>query len=435
MGRNRQYAAELRGLLDVKRGLRVATRDEDAKPDLLSWLSVMRRFVDPAVADRLLQKARYEIAVAELRGRGSLDPAISHVQTLFDNLSIDQTPAELLDASVLAVYASGAVVQGQTTVSVTTVRGWIEKANSIVQEALANSQRKGDRCVLLEARAMLSNVPFSHLTMEERKSAFFNSWRDVVKEVKEVPYYPITEIAEILELVIPIFGMDPRFRNLADDVDQLVSDRAGKGVAADHARKRAIAHLNTGRHVAAIDQLQRTKIGWFTGEALEGSILAMLVISQSFEELGLHFAARYYAAAAFYSVLHLGSEELQLRLGQAAFRLADTFHAAGEGITFLHSIAQALLLHDAVASEPHDWTKHVAVQRSVTHALILRAIAQRLWPSVLPVFDAAIAKWRLPKRRSKNLSPCRRVGHGRRCRFLRLRVGSRRNWANIRLTI
>jgi hypothetical protein len=271
--------------LDVKRGLRVATRDDSAKPDLVAWLNVMHIFADVPAPDRLTQKARYEIAVAELRGRGSLDPALSLVASFFDALSVDQPPSELLDAGVLAVYTSGASVNAQTSAPVKTIKGWVEKISSIVDEALSKATRRGDRCLLLEARAMLGNIPLDDLSMLERCDRFFDRWQEVVQEIKETPYYPVSHVADILELVTPLFGTDARFRNLADEVDQLVSERAGKGVAADHARKRAMAHLNAGHRVAAIDELQRAKIGWFTGEALEGSILAMLVISQSFEEL------------------------------------------------------------------------------------------------------------------------------------------------------
>jgi hypothetical protein len=73
--------------LDIKQGLRTASFDESAKPDLSSWLQLMHNFVSGDMSDRLVQKARYEIAVAELRGRGSLDPARASVEQFFDNLS------------------------------------------------------------------------------------------------------------------------------------------------------------------------------------------------------------------------------------------------------------------------------------------------------------------------------------------------------------
>ena len=389
--------------LDVKRGLRIATREEAAKNDLTKWLKVMDQFVGEGISDRLRQKARYEIAVAELRGRGSLDPALTLVKALFDELSADRTPAELVDAAVLAIYASGAVLHEQTTAPLELVEGWVGKTTEIVDEALAKSQKRGDRCLLLEARAMIGNAPLFERSLEERKTRFFALWRDVVEEAKEAPYYPVNYVAEVLEIVTPMFGTDPRFRSLADDIDQLISDRSGKGVAANHAQRRAVAHLKAGQHVAAIDELQRAKVGWFTGEAMEGSILAMLVISQSFEALNLHFAARYYAAGAFYAALHVADEKVERRLGDAAFRVADTFYAAGEGITFCYSVAQALVAHGAVATDPDDWTKHGAVARAVAHATILRAVTRRLSPDYLPLIDRAIEQWGLSEGEVKRL--------------------------------
>ncbi|MBR1281352.1 hypothetical protein JQ597_04790 [Bradyrhizobium sp. AUGA SZCCT0177] len=113
--------------LDIKQGLRTASFDEQSKPDLSSWLNLMRRFVSDDISSRLVQKARYEIAVAELRGRGSLDPAGTYVQEYFSNLSGQSSAAELMDGAVLAVYARGAVGHRQTTISATTVGG-VEKS-------------------------------------------------------------------------------------------------------------------------------------------------------------------------------------------------------------------------------------------------------------------------------------------------------------------
>jgi hypothetical protein len=94
--------------------------------------------------------------------------------------------------------------------------------------------------------------------------------------------------------------------------------------------------------------------------------------------------------------LNQEDENLKLRLGQAAIRLADTFYAAGEGITFLYSIGEALQAHEAVANDPDDWNKHSAVSRSMTHAVILYAVGTRLAPDLLPQIDRAVETWPLP---------------------------------------
>ena len=87
--------------LDLKRGLRMATFVEEARHDLRKWIDAMRSFLTDEAPDRLKQKARYEIAVAELRGNGSLDPALSLVETFLANATSGQAAAELLDAAVL----------------------------------------------------------------------------------------------------------------------------------------------------------------------------------------------------------------------------------------------------------------------------------------------------------------------------------------------
>jgi hypothetical protein len=71
--------------LDIKRALRTATHEQENRRDLRKWIDTMRRFLADEVPDRLKQKARYEIAVAELRGNGSLDPALPLVETFLAN--------------------------------------------------------------------------------------------------------------------------------------------------------------------------------------------------------------------------------------------------------------------------------------------------------------------------------------------------------------
>jgi hypothetical protein len=371
---------------------------------LAKWIKIMALFLDGRSPDRLAQKVRYEIAVAELRGHGSLDPALPLINEFFNELTFEDTPAELLDGSVLAVYAWGARAHGATSIAEDIIEGWVRLVERILDSAIASVYRRGDRCMLLEARAMLGSAPIDvELGSEEHQSRFFANWQDVVSEVKENPFYPVSHIADVLERIAPVLGQHPSYRPIVDEVDTLIAARSGAGAVADRARKRAIAQLDAEQYVSAIDELQRTKVGWLTGEALEGSILSMLVISQAFEALHLHYAARYYAAGALFLALHQEDENLKRRLGQAAFRLADTFYAAGEGITFLYSIGEALVAHEAVANDPNDWIKHSAVQRSMTHAVILRAVAGRVAPNLLSQIDRAIETWPLAIKERESL--------------------------------
>jgi hypothetical protein len=393
-----------RDFLDIKEGLRTATFEEEAKVDLVAWIALMRRFLEHDLVDRIAQKARYEVAVAELRGRGSLDPAIPLVAAFFDNLKIDSLPIELLDAAVLAVYAGASRGHGQSTVGLDKVQSWAKLVEDILADKLQSITNSGDRCMLLEAHAMLGGVRLvDDLSINDLKARFFPDWSAVLAAAKDTPLFPVNVVADILERMTTIVGDDPRFRQLADDADALIAERVGAGVAADRARRRAVAYLDADRYVAAIDELQQTKVGWFSGDTLDGSVMAMLVISDAFEALGLHIAARYYAAGAIFVASRSDREKLERLIAKAAFRLSATFYCAGEGLSYIHCLRGALEAHAALEDEPDDWNRHPTVQRAVRHALVLRALARRAAPHLLPPIDAGIAKWPLPKEEQEAL--------------------------------
>jgi hypothetical protein len=147
--------------LDIKRGLRTATFEDEAKLDLGGWIEAMRGFLADGVPVRLVQKARYEIAVAELRGRGSLDPAVPLVRTFLDAVSSGRPPSELLDAAVLTVYAWGSKNHGQSSIEAKQLIAWLDRIDGVLASALAGSISipRADRCLLLEAQAILAFLP------------------------------------------------------------------------------------------------------------------------------------------------------------------------------------------------------------------------------------------------------------------------------------
>lgn len=384
--------------LEIKQGLRTATFEDDAKRDLGGWIEAMRSFLPDGIPERLRQKARYEISVAELRGHGSLDPAMPLVQTFLAAASSDRPAIELLDAAALTVYAWGSRDHGESSASPEQLVEWLKRNDDVLVDALAVTTSRGDCCLLLEAQALTAFLPRdTDSAPNDSLDRFLDRWQAVVDVVRETPLFPINHIADIFEIAATLIAPNERLRSLISQVDVLVAERAGKGAAADRARNRAVRYLKAGRYVAAIDEFHHTKADWFTGEGIEGSILAMLLLSQSYEDLGLHMAARYYAAGALFTALHVDTERTSRFVAQAAFRVADTFYVAGEGITYVHSLSVALAAHHGVASHPHDWTKHPQVQRSFCHAVVLRAIARHIAPRMVPLIDDAIATWPLPQ--------------------------------------
>lgn len=381
--------------LSVKRGLRTATYEDEAKPNISGWLKAMGSFLHDTVPDRLKQRARYEIAVGELRGKGSLDPALSLVDDFFQALSADSPPAELLDAAVLTVYCWSAPAHGQASLPEETTRARLLALEDLLDDAYKLHTSSGDHCTICEARAMMGLIPRDDASRQQTLDRFFHLWEEVIRRVKKTPLFPVTHIADILDVLASFIDGSSRLRALIDQVDALIGERAGKGAAAERALRRAAGHLDADRYVAAIDELQRTKAGWFTGENIERSILAMLVISEAYESLRLHFASRYYAAGALFTALNQKDDRLAARVAQAMFRLTETFFPAGEGLTYVYGCGAALKIHAGLADDAEDWSKHPEVQRCLVHAARYRAIVRRIAPALLPRVDAAIASWPL----------------------------------------
>jgi hypothetical protein len=244
-------------------GLRTAVHEEAAKPDLAGWIKRMQEFTEENVSSRLRQKARYEVSVAELRGRNNLDPALSYVHAFFDELgSAPRSPSNVLDGAVLAIYCWGAFGNHHTTISLDTVRLYIDKIVGLIEASLAETNRRGDRCTLLEARAMLAAFPRQGQTPDAVLQQVVDAWRDVVKAVRDVPSFPIAHIADLVEIFAPLAGQHETFRALRDEIDRLSDERAGAHEVADRSFRRALAHLKAGNRLTAIDELQRAKIGF-----------------------------------------------------------------------------------------------------------------------------------------------------------------------------
>lgn len=311
------------------------------------------------------------------------------------DIGAQSSPNELSDAAVLLSYGSTASRLGITSLSSSEIHAGAEKLESLIDEGLGKDLSALNRCELLEARAILSQVPLPQDTPESHLDRILERWEAVINAVKEYPLFPVDHIGQILEVITPLAGTTARFKELAAAVDSLIAERSGNRASGDRARNRAVILLKHGHKLAAIDELQRVKASWLSGESLEGSIIAMLLLSQTYLALNLPLAARYYAAGALYLALRESDDRFKRRVPQAAFAVAESFYTAGEGITFLHALSGALFAHAALTPDADDWSKHKEVQRQVAHALILRAVVLKLAPHALPLVDEAIDLWPL----------------------------------------
>lgn len=382
--------------LEIKEGLRSATRNEKHRPDLIRWIEIMRANLEATSSARFRQKSRYEIAVAELRGRGDLDPALPLVETYFTKVDVDDPiAADVLDAAVLVTFCSGAILQGQARLTREQVDVWAAQVRTLIDRELARVDRRGDRCTLLEARAVMTGVPTAGAGRDETFDATLDAWLEVLDAAAETPFFPIWHVAEFAELMAPVMATRPawrRFRNAVDDVTRI---RSGGHAVAEQSERRGLEHLEAGRLRLAIDELQRAKVGWFSGERLGESLRMMNLLSGAYADLGLVLAARYYAAGATYLALHSDDDDVRARTPGSAFQLARVFRAGGETLSSLSMMRQALSLHFTLESRPTDLEAHPMFRAALEESAIGYAVVRRLAPQVIPLSDEIIGRWPL----------------------------------------
>jgi hypothetical protein len=373
--------------LDVKLGLRTATFEETVRQDLERWIALMRGFEAHVPSRRLRQKTRYEIAVAELRGRGNLDPARNLVEAFFEELSKDESRAvDLLDAAVLSVYGWGAVLHQQTTIDLKQVEAWARQVADLVDAAEKGTNRRGERCTLLEAKAMLAGLTAITEGPEAALAHVLAAWTAVLKLVEETPQYPIAHIAELVDRFAPFFAGQVGFRPLRDRIEELVEARSGQHAVAARSYRRALAQFEAGNRLAAIDELQKAKRGWFSGDEMAKSVMAMLLLAEGYAALNLHAAARYYAAGAAYIAVNSDDEDIHALTPLASLKLADSFLGAGEGMSFLKAFFGALQVFGVLTPNAEGPARN-EIDDGLAKAAIFVHVARRLAPELKADID------------------------------------------------
>jgi len=376
--------------IEFKRGLREAVASEIHILDLDRWLSAMS-----AEADRrdgpFWRRAVYEIMMARMRANRGLEPERERLEAYFADLPETPGVAELEDAAVAALVCKTSCGLGALPLPNEVVDGWVERVRRAVTAAFAREPTSGERYVLLLSRAQLriAEAPGDLQQLD----GIFADWREALALAETNPFCDVAHFARVLEMLVPLGGRRPDFAEIADTFDRITAAREGAAAAAERSRGRAMAHFDADQPLQAIDQLQRTKEGWFAAETMRGSILAMMLLSQTYRELHLPLAARLYAVSAQLAARQVEDETLRRYTARAGFEVANSFFAAGEWASYLAAVGQALALHGALETEAEDLSRHEHVQIALAQAAKVRAIVATLWPEGSALVDQILDAW------------------------------------------
>ncbi|SHF09432.1 hypothetical protein SAMN02745157_1623 [Kaistia soli DSM 19436] len=382
--------SNLAEFLEIKRGMRRATFEENARPDLDGWI---RRMEPLKAIPGLRRKVVYEIAVATLRGKGFLDAKDAALAEYFSTLPIEAPLEDIEDIVYLASYTSSARAHGHLSRANHEVEGWIDEAAKAVDRGLQLHTAQSSQFRLLSLRGHVEILAFWHQGATEAAGKAISTWNLAADIAKEDPLSDASTLADIIMIIAPALGSRGDFQDLTDKIDMLVSEREGKVAAGDLARGRAVAFAESGQLLLAIDQLQRAKENWFSAETLKGSVLAMLLLSQWYAELHLPHAARYHASMALYTIVRADDDGLGEMSVRSGFALAATFFLAGEMLSYLSCVGHVLPMHSSYRVDPDDAELHDDFARAIAQGAVILATASVVAPEIVQRARSIVVGW------------------------------------------
>lgn len=379
--------------LAIKNGLRRATFEDSARADLRFWLKKMETFLVDPTPRELRRDAMYEIAVANLRGRGDLTPTADLVADYYRDVAEHTSMGEITDAVVLLQYSFGAYGLDQYEVDPAELFARRRLLVGLFDDWLAQPGiGPGRRSGLLRMRGSLEFTPQAHDTMPDIDRVFAY-WNDTLDCAADAPLYPIEEFADHLGQMVGCIGEIEPLLALASRADELLAKRAGAAVAGEKAIDRALSLLDRKETTAAIRELHKAKAKWFSGEQLAGMLRLLLLIAEQYGRLGLAYASKYHALACAYIARHEDPERVGNLLPLALLELLDAEDAAGNSLGYFQLFPVLIVAHVAHDARPLDMGEHPRIYENMGQLAALLGFLKRGNPQARKCVDSLAADW------------------------------------------
>jgi len=383
---------------EVKTATRHATFSKDSNQDILFWIGTLEKFRKKEFSG-LWRKSVYEISVAKLRGLGTLEKEENYIREYFSEISNLDRSVDLEDANNLLTYCITAYFRNLVMLKPEELDSWHDELTQKVDELLSNTEKPGYKCSLLEIRGSISlyiinpitGNPFTQFDIENA----IEWWMELADNVKDAPLFPLKRFADRLTDLIYLIGSSPKYGQLSQKIDIVLSERYGNFVAAEKCRDRAIQFYNIKNILKAINQVHQSKVKWFSEETLKGSIISILQISEWYKELNLVFAAKYYSLAAAFISSNSSDPLIISYLPKALVHAAECDYLQGSWLSYLHLSDIGFRSHCVFSPDVGDLEKDEVFERILFHTTTLISITKQIDPQLFEFVMTFVARWNI----------------------------------------
>ncbi len=380
---------------EIKMGIRHATFHQEVRQDLSLWIKLFEQFLSSTSSDTLKRYITYEIAVASLRGKGSMLGQEDRLRAYFSIIPELTSSKDIEDTAILATYCTGAIANSAVEMSSEEVQLLKKSLSDRIDEILANTKNIGYKCSLLETQGGLCLDPLRFKTIDAAIETAFNKWDELLNLVDHAPLFPLERFSDRLTNLIAIIGSHPLYHSFTRKVDEHLSKRYGGFIAAEKCRDRALAFYDKGDLLNAIKELHQAKIDWFAEETLKGSLLAMLLLSQWYTAMGLAYAGKHYALAVAYISAFSVNENVKSFIPRGLAAAAESDYSAGAWWSYLDLSEIALKGHGHYSPNPDDIEKHHFFQNILFSTTIIMHITSQLDEALYKAIKERVDKWEM----------------------------------------
>jgi hypothetical protein len=401
-------------------GLRHATFKPDARADLPFWLELLEPLAEEGAASPdTVQRARYEVSVARLRGLGDMRLADTLALAFLEQAIAGEDPAELDDAATLLSYVGTASLQGHSGLEPTAISELGARLRERLAELLTADPPPTARARLLETQGHACLMPDPReVQMGEPAEAGADvveeidrakaegvpdevvaaipsvdidtamaAWRELAGLLERTPLFPVESWANMLEFLAPRLVDEPGWDEIQEAVDAAIERLYGSAAAAERARDRGLRLKDAGRLREAIEEFHKAKIRWWNGDSLRGALLSMLMIAETYKELRLPLAGKQYALAVAGTANTSGGDDVRDLLAHALIVASEMDYAAGAWASAVE-LADIGLVGHAVLLDPEEdsWTERDFKNSLMTIGLSLR-LARQMIPGAVGLVE------------------------------------------------
>jgi hypothetical protein len=344
---------------EVKAAARYATFDLQDVDEVAIWVERLDGFSKNGITPALRRRASYDFLVCSLRGLGALHGQENRVREYFSEISNLTDTADCEDAVVLLQYVIVAALRKHVDLPSEELHRWRQALEQRLADKLASAPGINVTCALLDTRGYFALLVDPRDPRLPSLSAAFPWWRKLMKKVGRAPLYPVARFSRRLNEFIKIFGSDHDVIQLARKFEELVGKRFGKLAMAQTAKERAVALYDAHQTSEALEEMYRALTLGHSAETLKSTVFGLVVLSQWYMDLGLAYAAKYYALAAAYLAGNSSDSDVQVNFSRGLFMGASHEFGAGNWAGYLDLlesgfIASRLFAWNAVAQQRLD---------------------------------------------------------------------------------